>query len=68
MTSDVPARLGPKAPALAWLWGAPALRKPGPGQSRHWGLGSGPARPKPRLLGDNIHVLHYKKVLKVQLL
>jgi hypothetical protein len=49
-SSDVPARLGPKAAALAWPEPAPAFSRAGPSQSRHSRLGPGPARPKPRLL------------------
>ena len=61
-SSDVPARLGPKAPALAWpeaalAWPEAALAcwNPGPSQSRHSRLGLGLARPRPRLLacGDS---------------
>ena len=50
----VPAQLGPKAPALAWPEAALALSRPGPGQSPHSRLGSGPAWLKPRLLVHNI--------------
>ena len=48
--SDVPARLGLKAPALARLKPALAFSKTEPSQSRHSRLGPGPARLKPRLL------------------
>jgi hypothetical protein len=44
------ARLGPKAPALAWLDTAPAQPKYGPGQSPPCRLGSGLAWLRPRLL------------------
>jgi hypothetical protein len=50
IVSDVPARLGLKAPALAWPEAALAFKNPRPGQSRQPGLGSGLARPRPRLL------------------
>ena len=39
MCSDVPARLGPKAPALAQPKPAPASSRAGPSQSRHSRLG-----------------------------
>ena len=52
MSSDVPARLGLKAAALARPEPAPAFSKAGPGQSRQTRLGPGPARLKPRLLAD----------------
>src|SRR5216684_4017773 len=48
-TSVLPARLGLKAAALAWLEAALAFRNPRPGQSRRSGLGPGLARPGPRL-------------------
>src|SRR5216684_5142401 len=47
--SVLPARLGLKAMALAWLEAALAFRNPRPGQSRRLGLGPGLARPGPRL-------------------
>ena len=47
--SVLPARLGLKAAALAWLEAALAFRNPRPGQSRRSGLGPGLARPGPRL-------------------
>jgi hypothetical protein len=52
--SDVPARLGPKAAALAWPEPALAFSRAGPSQSRHSRLGPGLAWPKPRLLA---HIL-----------
>ena len=48
--SDVPARLGLKAPALAWPEVALACSDTRPGQSRHSGLGLGLAWPRPRLV------------------
>jgi hypothetical protein len=54
VVSDVPARLGPKAPALAWPEAALAFSRPGPGQSPHSRLGPGPAWPKPWLLVHNV--------------
>jgi hypothetical protein len=53
-SSDVPARLGPKAAALAWPEAALAFSRAGPSQSHHSRLGLGPAWPKPRLLA---HIL-----------
>lgn len=50
VASDVPARLGPKAPALAFA-------RAGPSQSRHSRLGPGPARLKPRLLAEKVDYL-----------
>jgi hypothetical protein len=49
-TSAVPARLGLKAPALAWPEAALAFSNPRPGQSRRPRLGPGLAWPRPRLL------------------
>ncbi|KAH9021917.1 hypothetical protein EDB84DRAFT_1274768 [Lactarius hengduanensis] len=48
-SSDVPARLGLKAPALARPKAAPAFENARPSQSPHLRLGSGLAWPKPRL-------------------
>jgi hypothetical protein len=48
-TSAVPARLGLKAPALAWPEAALAFSNVRPGQSRQPRLGLGLARPRPRL-------------------
>ena len=53
--SDVPAWLGPKATALAWLEAAPALWRDGPSQSHNSWLGPGSAWPKPRLLAEKVH-------------
>jgi hypothetical protein len=47
--SVVPARLGLKAPALAWPEVALACLDDRPGQSRHSGT-QGLARPRPRLV------------------
>jgi hypothetical protein len=47
--SAVPARLGLKAPALAWPKTALAFAIHRPGQSRQLGLGPGLAWPGPRL-------------------
>ena len=41
-----PARLGPEAPALARLVGAPAFKNPEPSQGQHSRLGPGLARPQ----------------------
>src|SRR5260370_22648369 len=49
LISVLPARLGLKAAALAWLEAALAFRNPRPGQSRRSRLGPGLARPGPRL-------------------
>ena len=56
-TSDVPARLGPKALALAWPEAALAFLRSGPSQSHHERLGPGPARPKPWLLTEKVQIL-----------
>ena len=48
--SAVPARLGLKAAALAWLETALAFSTHRPGQSRQPGPGLGLARPRPQLL------------------
>jgi len=48
--SAVPARLGLKAPALAWPEPALAFSNPRPSQSRQTRLGPGLAWPRPRLL------------------
>jgi len=48
--SGVPARLGLKAPALAWPEAALASSNLRPGQSRHSRLGPGLAWLRPRLL------------------
>jgi hypothetical protein len=55
-TSDVLARLGPKAVALAWPETALAFSRCGPSQSRHTRLGLGLARPRPRLLAGIVIV------------
>ena len=47
---DVLAQLGPKARALAWLEGAQAFSKLGPGQKPPCQLGFGLAWLKPQLL------------------
>ena len=52
--SDVPARLGPKATALAWPEPALAFSRAGLSQSCHSRLGPGPVQPKPWLLA---HIL-----------
>ncbi|KAI0290665.1 hypothetical protein B0F90DRAFT_1824836 [Multifurca ochricompacta] len=52
--SDVPARLGPKAAALAQPEAALAFLKSGLGQSCHRWLGPGPAWPKLQLLAEKI--------------
>ena len=57
--SDVPARLGLKAAALARPEPAPAFSKAGPGQSRQTRLGPGPARLKPRLLAEKTIIFSY---------
>jgi hypothetical protein len=46
--SDVPARLGLKAAALAWLFTALAFRMLRPGQSRQWQLALAWPWPEPR--------------------
>ena len=67
--SDVPAQLGLKAMALAWLEVALAFSKPGPSQSPHCRLDLGLAWPRPWLLagervgciGDRrVHTQHHR--------
>jgi hypothetical protein len=60
--SAVPARLGLKAPALAWPEAASAFSNPRPGQSREPRLGSGLARPRPRLLYVKCTIFRYRSV------
>jgi hypothetical protein len=50
--SVVPAWLGLKATALAWLLGALAFSKPRPGQSQDSWLGLGLAQPRPWLVHE----------------
>ena len=62
-SSDVPAQLGPKAAALAWLEAAPALWRDGPSQSHNSQLGPGLAWPKLRLLEEKVHILPLDTVI-----
>jgi hypothetical protein len=56
--SDVPARLGQKAPTQAWLWGAQALNNVDPGLEPSKAINWGPAQPKAGAQGSG-HGFYY---------
>ena len=60
------ARLGLKAPALAWPEVALAFKNTQPGQSRHPRLGPGLAWPRPWLLYENMFDLLPSRPVSVQ--
>jgi hypothetical protein len=65
VVSGVPARLGLKAPALAWPEAALAFSNLRPSQSRQTGLGPGLAWPRPRLLYGRIYKFYQKKEINL---